>query len=209
MYLFVWLHWVLAAVLEIFYLSVPCRIFYHSGACELLVAACGIKFPDQGSNASPCVGSQSLSHWTTREVSLDLFNGGEKEARRQQHPLGPQRGRGSPEPAHWGFDREGCVPAGKSWLGRGKKAGWMWKKLQPGSASLTMDGWLGCAHKGLGWLCAGKNQTPHVAFPLQSLSALLVSPLFSVLSLPHPLPTSWSQTHTLSLLTTAQLSSFR
>lgn len=72
-----------------------------------------------------------------------------------------------------------------------------------------MDGWRGCTHKGLGWLCAGKNQTPHVAFPLQSLNVLLVSPLFSVLSLPHPLPTSWSQTHTLSLLTTAQLSSFR
>ena len=62
-----------------------------------------------------------------------------------------------------------------------------------------MDGWLGCADKGLGWLCAGKNQRPHVSFQLQSLNVLLVSPLFSALFLPHPLPTSWSQTHTLSL----------
>ena len=67
------------------------------------------------------------------------------------------------------------------------------------SESLTMDGWLGCAHKRLGWLYAGKNQRLHVAFHLQSLNHLLVSPLFSALSLPHPLPTSWSQTRTLSL----------
>ena len=111
MYLFVWLHWVLVAViLQVLRSSIfLCHAgsFTTVGACELLVAACGIKFPDQGSNASPCVGSRSLSHWTTREVSLDLFNGGKKEARRQQHPLGPQRGLGSPEPAHRGFDRAG------------------------------------------------------------------------------------------------------
>ena len=29
-------------------------------ACELLVAACGIQFPDQGSNPDPCIGSMGF-----------------------------------------------------------------------------------------------------------------------------------------------------
>ena len=37
--------------------------------CWVLVAACGIYFPDQGSNPRPpALGAWSLSHWTTREV---------------------------------------------------------------------------------------------------------------------------------------------
>lgn len=49
--------------------SVP---LWHAGslaaACELLVATCGIQFPDQGSNPSPALGKWGSSHWTTREV---------------------------------------------------------------------------------------------------------------------------------------------
>ena len=56
-----------------------CRIFdCHCGrqdilavACELLVSACGVQFPDQGSNTGPLFGS--LSHWTTREVLPHSF----------------------------------------------------------------------------------------------------------------------------------------
>ena len=40
-------------------------------ACELLVSACGIQFPDQGSNTGLLFGS--LSHWTTREVLPHSF----------------------------------------------------------------------------------------------------------------------------------------
>ena len=36
--------------------------------CELSVAACGIRLPDQGSNPGPPALAVSLSHWTTREV---------------------------------------------------------------------------------------------------------------------------------------------
>ena len=44
-------------------------------AYELLVAACGILFPDQRFNPGPpALGTRSLSHWTTREVSLSLLN---------------------------------------------------------------------------------------------------------------------------------------
>ena len=39
----------------------------HCSIQNLLVAACGIQFPDQGSNLGP-QGAQSLSHWTTREI---------------------------------------------------------------------------------------------------------------------------------------------
>ena len=47
-YSFIWLHWILAA-------------------------ACGIQFPNQGSNlGSLQLGGQSLSHWTTREVPQSL-----------------------------------------------------------------------------------------------------------------------------------------
>ena len=37
-------------------------------ACELLVATCGIQFPDQRSTPSPALGKWGSSHWTTREV---------------------------------------------------------------------------------------------------------------------------------------------
>ena len=44
-------------------------------AYELLVAACGILFPDQRLNPGPpALGTRSLSHWTTREVPLSLLN---------------------------------------------------------------------------------------------------------------------------------------
>ena len=45
-----------------------CRILV--AAQEPSVAACGIQFPDQGSNpGSPALGGMwSLRHWTTREV---------------------------------------------------------------------------------------------------------------------------------------------
>ena len=40
-------------------------------ACRLLVAACGIYFPDLGIKPrSPALGAQSLSCWTAREVPL-------------------------------------------------------------------------------------------------------------------------------------------
>jgi len=39
------------------------------GACELLVVAWGIYFPNHRSNLGPTtLGRQSPSHWTTREV---------------------------------------------------------------------------------------------------------------------------------------------
>ena len=43
-------------------------------ACTLLVAACGIQFPDQGSNPGPFVlGAQSLNHWTTKKFLFALL----------------------------------------------------------------------------------------------------------------------------------------
>ena len=42
--------------------------------CELLWA-CGVSFPDRGSNPEPPhLGAQSLSHWDTREVLTLIFN---------------------------------------------------------------------------------------------------------------------------------------
>ena len=42
--------------------------------CWVLVAACGIYFPDQGSNPGPpALGAWSLSHWTTREVPYSVI----------------------------------------------------------------------------------------------------------------------------------------
>lgn len=39
------------------------------GACELLVAACGMCFPHQGSNPGlSALGAQRLSQWATREA---------------------------------------------------------------------------------------------------------------------------------------------
>ena len=49
-YLFIWLCWVLVV------------------ACKLLVAECGIQFPDRIEPGSPALGAWSLSHWTTRKV---------------------------------------------------------------------------------------------------------------------------------------------
>ena len=43
-------------------------------ACELLVAAYGIPFPDQGLNPEPpALGVWSLSCWTTREVPVFIL----------------------------------------------------------------------------------------------------------------------------------------
>ena len=43
-------------------------------AFTLSVVACGIQFPDQGSNPGPFVlGAQSLSHWTTKKFLFALF----------------------------------------------------------------------------------------------------------------------------------------
>ena len=53
-------------------------------ACELLVAACGIWFPNQGSNLGPlpALGAWSLSHWTTRGVPTPIFLPGEFHGQR-------------------------------------------------------------------------------------------------------------------------------
>ena len=62
-YLFIWLHWVLVAVLEIFNLC--CGVF----SCDMwdLVLWSGIK------PGPPALRVQSLSHWATWEVPLKLF----------------------------------------------------------------------------------------------------------------------------------------
>ena len=39
-----------------------------------LVAGCGALFPDQGSKPGPCIGSVSLSHWTTEEAPHDVLS---------------------------------------------------------------------------------------------------------------------------------------
>ena len=45
----------------------------HSCSLQnLFYLACGIYFPDQGSNLGPVLGAQSLSHWTTREVPKQI-----------------------------------------------------------------------------------------------------------------------------------------
>ena len=36
--------------------------------CPVFVVACGVWFPDQGSNLGPLHWERGLSHWTTREV---------------------------------------------------------------------------------------------------------------------------------------------
>ena len=42
---------------------------------DLLVAACGIQFPDQGSNPSPfALGARSVGHWSTREAAMQFLN---------------------------------------------------------------------------------------------------------------------------------------
>ena len=41
--------------------------------CWVLVAACGIQFPNQGSNLGPLHWEQSLSPWTTRDVPFLNF----------------------------------------------------------------------------------------------------------------------------------------
>ena len=48
----------------------PCLFIYLHW---VLVAACGIQLPNQGWNLGPCIGSVSLSHWTTWEVPLCMF----------------------------------------------------------------------------------------------------------------------------------------
>lgn len=53
--MFIWVHWVLAA------------------ACELLGVACGIQFPNRGSNLGPLRWEQSLSHWSTKKSCLSLL----------------------------------------------------------------------------------------------------------------------------------------
>ena len=42
--------------------------FFSLDACELLVVACGVQFPNQGLKLDPLHWERSLSHWTTREV---------------------------------------------------------------------------------------------------------------------------------------------
>ena len=49
-------------------------LFFLIVACELLVKACGIQFPDHGSDSGPsALGVGSLSHWTTREVPPVMY----------------------------------------------------------------------------------------------------------------------------------------
>ena len=53
-------------------------IYLLTWLCRVLVAACGIQFPDQGVEPRPpALGLRSLSHWTTKGVppvfSLSVF----------------------------------------------------------------------------------------------------------------------------------------
>ena len=51
-----------------------CHLGSFTVACKLLVAACGIQFPEQGSNSTLCNGSvEFLSHWTTKQVPIYFF----------------------------------------------------------------------------------------------------------------------------------------
>ena len=60
-YIIPWLHWILVAA---------CRIF----SCSIWTLSCGVwdLVPWQGSNLGPCMGTQSLSHWTTRVIFQSL-----------------------------------------------------------------------------------------------------------------------------------------
>lgn len=46
-----------------------------TSACKPVAMACGLLFPDQGSNLGPAVGTGSFCHWTTREVPRCSFQG--------------------------------------------------------------------------------------------------------------------------------------
>ena len=54
--------------------AVAYGIFFLVAACELLVVAYGIYFPNQRLNPDPpALGAKSLSHWTPNEVPLPIF----------------------------------------------------------------------------------------------------------------------------------------
>ena len=64
--IFIWLRQVLVAAHGTF--------FFLIVACELLVKACRIQFPDHRSDSGPsALGVGSLSHWTTREVPPMMY----------------------------------------------------------------------------------------------------------------------------------------
>ena len=46
------------------------HVGYLVAACKLLVVVCGIQFPTRDRTHAPCIGSQTLSHWPTKEILL-------------------------------------------------------------------------------------------------------------------------------------------
>ena len=53
-----------------YHISVVCLF----GCTQVIVATCGILFPNQGSKPGPpALGAQNLSHWTTREIPISYF----------------------------------------------------------------------------------------------------------------------------------------
>ena len=78
-YLFIWLHRVLVAARKIIVAArrifvATCGIFSCSMWDLFSVAACGIQFPDQGSNSSPLHREHGVFNlWTTREVPYTHF----------------------------------------------------------------------------------------------------------------------------------------
>ena len=67
-YVFIWLHWVLAVACGFFFfLVVACGVF----SCNVWTLSCGMwdLVSWRGSELRPsALGTQSLSHWTTREI---------------------------------------------------------------------------------------------------------------------------------------------
>ena len=114
----------------------PQSLLWHTESLvetyELLVVACGVYFPDQGFSSDPCIGSWSLSHWTTRGVPPSAY---------WVHLWVPS----------WVFIRRTDVeaetpilwiPDGKSWLiWKYLDAGKDWGQEEKGTTEDEMAGW--------------------------------------------------------------------
>lgn len=71
---FIWLYQVLIAAHGI--LDLHQYAGFLVAAYELLAASCGMSFPEQGWKRRPsALGAQTLSPWTTKEVSIGLKAG--------------------------------------------------------------------------------------------------------------------------------------
>lgn len=66
-----WTKW---SSIRYFFFNVYLFLTFTS-ARKLVAAACGLLFPDQGSNLGPVVGTGSFCHWITREVPRYSFQG--------------------------------------------------------------------------------------------------------------------------------------